>query len=139
MSQEYEPQSLERDLQHHWLQNNRYAVQVDDQREKFYCLAMFPYPSLFLFVLRAPDDVLCVRPGGGGSAPRPLIRRSAGLGAGQGVLLPGRDGGDVVGSADGVRRGKLTISYPVRLWDRDDECSGRRRGKVAARPRARLT
>ena len=45
MSQEYEPQSLERDLQHHWLQNNRYAVQVDDQREKFYCLAMFPYPS----------------------------------------------------------------------------------------------
>jgi leucyl-tRNA synthetase len=45
MSQEYEPQSLERDLQHHWLQSNRYAVQVDDQREKFYCLAMFPYPS----------------------------------------------------------------------------------------------
>ena len=45
MSQEYEPQSLERDLQHQWLQNNRYAVQPDDQREKFYCLAMFPYPS----------------------------------------------------------------------------------------------
>jgi leucyl-tRNA synthetase len=45
MSQEYEPQSLERDLQHHWLQSNRYAVHVDDQREKFYCLAMFPYPS----------------------------------------------------------------------------------------------
>ena len=45
MSQEYKPQSLERDLQHHWLQSNRYAVQLDDQREKFYCLAMFPYPS----------------------------------------------------------------------------------------------
>ncbi len=45
MSQEYEPQSLERDLQNQWLQTNRYAVQPDDQREKFYCLAMFPYPS----------------------------------------------------------------------------------------------
>ena len=45
MSQEYEPQALERELQAQWADTQRYAVYPDDTREKFYCLAMFPYPS----------------------------------------------------------------------------------------------
>ena len=45
MSQEYQPQTLEQTLQTEWAESNRFAVQPDDSREKFYCLAMFPYPS----------------------------------------------------------------------------------------------
>ncbi|MEK9920456.1 MAG: leucine--tRNA ligase [Luminiphilus sp.] len=45
MSQEYQPQTLEPTLQAEWAQSNRFAVSADDTRDKFYCLAMFPYPS----------------------------------------------------------------------------------------------
>ncbi|MCB1674989.1 MAG: class I tRNA ligase family protein, partial [Halioglobus sp.] len=45
MDQHYRPRKLERDVQAHWRDNNSFAVARDDQREKFYCLAMFPYPS----------------------------------------------------------------------------------------------
>jgi leucyl-tRNA synthetase len=43
--QHYDPQALEQSVQQHWLANNSFAVHEDDKREKFYCLAMFPYPS----------------------------------------------------------------------------------------------
>ena len=45
MSQDYQPQIIERDLQALWAKENRYVVEPDKNREKFYCLAMFPYPS----------------------------------------------------------------------------------------------
>jgi leucyl-tRNA synthetase len=45
MEQDYNPQALEKTAQDHWLAENSFAVQQDDSREKFYCLAMFPYPS----------------------------------------------------------------------------------------------
>ena len=45
MSQEYTPQTLELALQAQWADTGRFAVQPDTTREKFYCLAMFPYPS----------------------------------------------------------------------------------------------
>jgi leucyl-tRNA synthetase len=45
MDERYNPQALEQAAQEHWLNNNSFAVQQDDAREKFYCLAMFPYPS----------------------------------------------------------------------------------------------
>jgi leucyl-tRNA synthetase len=45
MDQHYNHQALEQAAQEHWLANNSFAVQQDDSREKFYCLAMFPYPS----------------------------------------------------------------------------------------------
>jgi leucyl-tRNA synthetase len=45
MDQHYNPQALEQATQDFWLKNNSFAVQPDDSREKFYCLAMFPYPS----------------------------------------------------------------------------------------------
>ena len=45
MSQEYTPQTLEVALQADWAKSGRFAVQPDNAREKFYCLAMFPYPS----------------------------------------------------------------------------------------------
>ncbi|CAA0112256.1 Leucine--tRNA ligase [Halioglobus japonicus] len=45
MDQQYNPQTLEKAAQAHWLSNKSFAVQQDDAREKFYCLAMFPYPS----------------------------------------------------------------------------------------------
>ena len=45
MSQEYTPQTLELALQAEWAESGRFAVLPDEAREKFYCLAMFPYPS----------------------------------------------------------------------------------------------
>ena len=45
MSQEYTPQTLELALQAEWAESSRFAVEPDEAREKFYCLAMFPYPS----------------------------------------------------------------------------------------------
>ena len=45
MSQEYTPQTLEVALQAEWAESGRFAVQPDETQDKFYCLAMFPYPS----------------------------------------------------------------------------------------------
>jgi len=45
MSQEYTPQTLELELQAEWAESGRFAVQPDEAQDKFYCLAMFPYPS----------------------------------------------------------------------------------------------
>ncbi|MCR9106309.1 MAG: leucine--tRNA ligase [Gammaproteobacteria bacterium] len=45
MEQQYNPKALEEAAQTHWLKHNSFAVKHDDSREKFYCLAMFPYPS----------------------------------------------------------------------------------------------
>ncbi|MBP6682392.1 MAG: class I tRNA ligase family protein, partial [Halioglobus sp.] len=45
MDQNYIPQELEAAAQQHWLVNKSFSVRRDDSREKFYCLAMFPYPS----------------------------------------------------------------------------------------------
>ena len=45
MDQHYNPQTLEKVAQEQWLSSNSFAVKQDDTRKKFYCLAMFPYPS----------------------------------------------------------------------------------------------
>ncbi len=45
MDQHYDPQALEEAAQEYWLAHHSFAVHQDDAREKFYCLAMFPYPS----------------------------------------------------------------------------------------------
>jgi leucyl-tRNA synthetase len=45
MEEIYQPQSLEQQAQQFWQQNDSFRVSVDPSREKYYCLAMFPYPS----------------------------------------------------------------------------------------------
>jgi leucyl-tRNA synthetase len=45
MEPSYNPKALEQAAQQHWQANNSFSVKQDDTREKFYCLAMFPYPS----------------------------------------------------------------------------------------------
>ncbi len=45
MEQQYQPALLESAAQEFWQQNTSFTVRQDDAREKFYCLAMFPYPS----------------------------------------------------------------------------------------------
>ncbi len=44
MSSNYNPQSIEKDIQDKWYKQNKYVTKVDE-REKYYCLSMFPYPS----------------------------------------------------------------------------------------------
>ena len=42
---EYDPQSIERKWQKHWRDTRAFEVTEDPDREKFYCLVMFAYPS----------------------------------------------------------------------------------------------
>ena len=45
MEERYEPAQLEASAQAYWDEHGSFSASVDDDREKFYCLAMFPYPS----------------------------------------------------------------------------------------------
>lgn len=45
MNQEYSPEQIELDAQARWVKEDVYEASADDTRDKFYCLAMFPYPS----------------------------------------------------------------------------------------------
>ena len=45
MESTYNPQSIEKDVQQFWVDNNTFAATEQPEKEKFYCLAMFPYPS----------------------------------------------------------------------------------------------
>ncbi len=42
---QYKPQEVEAAAQDYWQQNDSFRVVEDPDREKFYCLSMFPYPS----------------------------------------------------------------------------------------------
>jgi leucyl-tRNA synthetase len=42
---QYNPQAVEKSAQRHWDDTQIFAAKQDDNREKFYCLSMFPYPS----------------------------------------------------------------------------------------------
>ncbi len=45
MDKDYKPETIEREAQDYWEANQSFRATEDPQREKFYCLAMFPYPS----------------------------------------------------------------------------------------------
>ncbi|MFB6259272.1 MAG: class I tRNA ligase family protein, partial [Thiohalorhabdaceae bacterium] len=45
MEREYNPHEVERAVQQRWEAEDAFAVGEDPDREKFYCLSMFPYPS----------------------------------------------------------------------------------------------
>jgi len=45
MQQEYRPDEVESAAQQFWLDNNSFQVSEDPDKEKYYCLSMFPYPS----------------------------------------------------------------------------------------------
>ena len=45
MDQEYQPQQIEAAVQTRWDKTNAFKVTEDKNKEKFYCLSMFPYPS----------------------------------------------------------------------------------------------
>ncbi|MEY4194275.1 MAG: hypothetical protein RLZZ226_643 [Pseudomonadota bacterium] len=45
MEDTYQPQSIEPAVQAYWQSRNTFRATEDPQREKYYCLSMFPYPS----------------------------------------------------------------------------------------------
>ena len=45
MDEHYQPEVVEQTAQREWQENGSFRVREDDAKEKFYCLAMFPYPS----------------------------------------------------------------------------------------------
>tara|TARA_R110002110_G_scaffold415800_1_gene656254 strand:- start:5803 stop:8274 length:2472 start_codon:yes stop_codon:yes gene_type:complete len=42
---QYHPQQIEQEAQEYWETNQNFAAQTDANKEKYYCLSMFPYPS----------------------------------------------------------------------------------------------
>ncbi len=45
MNENYEPAATEADVQAYWAENAVFRAMEDQDKEKFYCLCMFPYPS----------------------------------------------------------------------------------------------
>ncbi|HSG60948.1 MAG TPA: leucine--tRNA ligase [Pseudomonadales bacterium] len=45
MDQHYKPEEIESQVQDYWRSHDCFKVEVDPSKEKYYCLAMFPYPS----------------------------------------------------------------------------------------------
>jgi len=45
MEEQYSPQHIEPEVQQHWETQQTFNVSEDPDKEKFYCLSMFPYPS----------------------------------------------------------------------------------------------
>ncbi|RLA47719.1 MAG: leucine--tRNA ligase [Gammaproteobacteria bacterium] len=45
MQEQYHPKHVERKVQQYWQEHQSFKVEEDSSREKYYCLAMFPYPS----------------------------------------------------------------------------------------------
>ena len=45
MEEIYQPSKIELALQEYWQNNATFTVQEDPDKEKYYCLCMFPYPS----------------------------------------------------------------------------------------------
>lgn len=45
MQQEYNPSDIETSVQQWWRDHNAFRAIEDDNKEKYYCLSMFPYPS----------------------------------------------------------------------------------------------
>ena len=45
MESRYDPAAIEKQVQEQWQNSRTFAVTEDPEREKFYCLSMFPYPS----------------------------------------------------------------------------------------------
>ena len=45
MTREYDPKSIEAEARRLWEEHGAFRASEDPEREKFYCLAMFPYPS----------------------------------------------------------------------------------------------
>ncbi len=45
MQQEYNAKNIEQQAQNYWIENNSFTVVEDNEKEKYYCLSMFPYPS----------------------------------------------------------------------------------------------
>ena len=45
MQNEYKPSDIESQIQLEWEDNKSFNVTEDSNKEKFYCLEMFPYPS----------------------------------------------------------------------------------------------
>ncbi|MDO8955032.1 MAG: leucine--tRNA ligase [Gammaproteobacteria bacterium] len=48
MQQTYQPNQIEQSSQEFWNANQSFVATEDSTKEKFYCLAMFPYPSGYL-------------------------------------------------------------------------------------------
>jgi leucyl-tRNA synthetase len=45
MQAQYSPETIETEIQKRWESEQAYKVVEDNNKEKFYCLSMFPYPS----------------------------------------------------------------------------------------------
>lgn len=58
MQEQYQPLTLEADIQKFWQEHHCFKVTEDLNKEKFYCLSMFPYPSGHLHVGHVRNYVL---------------------------------------------------------------------------------
>ena len=51
MESEYKPEQIELQIQKYWEDNNVFKAVEDPNKEKYYCLSMFPLFGCYLFPL----------------------------------------------------------------------------------------
>ena len=44
----YDPAKIEEKIQAYWKEHDTFSVTEDPDKEKYFCLSMFPYPDTFL-------------------------------------------------------------------------------------------
>ncbi len=54
MQEQYNPKTLEPAVQRFWEKQKSFEVTEDPEKEKYYCLSMFPYPSGVLLSVHVP-------------------------------------------------------------------------------------
>ena len=50
MNKEYNPETIEKNIQKYWDANNAFTSDLNNTSNKFYCLSMFPYSSAKLHI-----------------------------------------------------------------------------------------
>ncbi len=45
MDKDYKPKDIEKNIQEFWRESHAFKTNLDNSKNKFYCLSMFPYPS----------------------------------------------------------------------------------------------